>query len=130
MVNFIPCRSAADVSDETQEFGIVANVCEIDRVLRMGAKVTVLGGDNGMGYERILVRGASRSGRPIDKMAPIHRFTNFRAAWMHESLLSQTVFIGTKGEMTTRAQDFQQLADRMRAEHPNRAYRPEAHAKP
>lgn len=77
-----------------QEFGVVANVACVDRVLRTGAKVWVLDGWGGGGWERLKVRGLSRSGRKVTKWIPIQRLTKFRRAWMpdHERAESYHVY--------------------------------------
>lgn len=60
-------------------YGIVANVMW-DRVLRMGAKVYLLGyhGD----FESVYVSGRSKGGRRIRKYVPMKRLRSFRAAWL------------------------------------------------
>jgi len=103
------------------EYGIIANVVETDRLLRKGAKVWVLGGWSGGGFERVQVRGAARGGRQIEKYAPIARFDNFRSAWLPEHLRDKaTFFLGYKDDMESRAQLLQRLATEERTAHPNR----------
>ena len=59
-------------------YGLIANVVW-DRVLRMGAKVYLLGhhGD----YECIYVFGLSKGGRSVRKYLPMKRLHHIRAAW-------------------------------------------------
>ena len=105
----------------TGEYGIVANVVETDRLLRKGAKVWLLGGWSGGGFERVTIRGASRSGRQIEKYAPITRFENFRVAWMPEHLRDKaTYFLGSRDDMDEWARHMASVADRERAAHPHR----------
>lgn len=109
------------MTDRGREYGIVANVVETDRVLRTGAKVWLLGGWNGGGFERVRVRGASRSGRPIEKISPIVRFDNFRVAWMPEHLRDDvTYFLGTREAMESAVTELQERAATERAAHPGR----------
>lgn len=64
-------------------YGIVANVLT-DKALRSGAKVWILycNGD----AENPVVRGLSKSGRPIEKYTKYARLYNFRAAWIPPNL--------------------------------------------
>jgi hypothetical protein len=64
------------------EFGIVANVGEPDRALRLGAKCWLVGGTGGEGWSRFRWCGMSRSGRVIEKWCVTERFSNFRAAFI------------------------------------------------
>lgn len=102
------------------EYGIVANVTETDKVLRKGAKVWIVGGWSGGGFERVTVRGAARNGRQIEKYAPITRFTNFRAAWMPDHLREQASILGEKVDMESRAQKLSDVAEALRVSHPGR----------
>lgn len=105
----------------TEEYGVTANVIETDRLLRKGAKVWLIGGWNGGGFERVEVRGASRSGRPIEKMVPIARLGNFRVGWLPEHLRGRVVHhIGSRSAMTEWAASLARLADAEREDHPNR----------
>lgn len=60
-------------------YGIVANVLW-DRVLRMSAKVYLLGwhGD----FENVYVWGLGKHGRRIRKYLPMKRLYHYRAAWL------------------------------------------------
>lgn len=66
----------------TRPYGIVANVINPDRCLRMGAKVWIIDGTGGQGWDTFVVRGLSRGGREIEKWTTTKRFGNFRAAWI------------------------------------------------
>jgi hypothetical protein len=105
----------------TPEFGIVANVVETDRLLRKGAKVWLLGGWSGGGFERVTVRGASRSGRPIEKYMAIVKLENFRPAWMPEHLRDKaTYFLGTRDQMEQRIEGLVERVATEREAHPGR----------
>lgn len=104
----------------TERYGIVANVCETDSCLRMGAKVWVVGGWSGGGFERVVVRGKSRGGRTIEKYLPIARLNNFRAAWVPEHSLKGNALISAKEDAVERAERFTATADGERAAHPGR----------
>ncbi|HLY90850.1 MAG TPA: hypothetical protein VKQ27_17845 [Acetobacteraceae bacterium] len=105
------------------EFGIVANVIETDHFLRTGAKVWVIHGWSGGGYERLVVRGLTRGSSHAQKWVPIGRLSNFRAAWMPDKVRGKVWELqGTRDEMAARAAVMQSLAERMRVAHPNRRF--------
>lgn len=101
------------------EFGIVANVVEVDRVLRLGAKVILVGYPNGMA-ERIEVRGLSRGGRPVTKFTAYMKLDNFRPQWLSERHRANVSILGTREEMEEWAAGFAAQAERERAAHPGR----------
>jgi hypothetical protein len=91
--------SAPDVARAT--WGLVANVLW-DRVLRMGAKVTLLGwhGD----YESVYVQGLSKGGRTVRKYLPLKRLRTFRAAWLPPPLSEEAwCRFATKAEASATA---------------------------
>lgn len=61
------------------EYGLVANVVS-DRVLRVGAKVWILGWNGDA--ENAQVRGLSRGGRMVTKYIRLKRLKNFRSSWI------------------------------------------------
>jgi hypothetical protein len=104
----------------TAEYGIVANVVEIDKVLRRGAKVWLRRAWTGGGYERFVVVGAARGGRQIEKWTPIVRLDNFRVAWMPEHLRPLCSIIGDKAAMEELVALLPGVVARERAAHPGR----------
>ena len=92
-----------------KEYGVVANVMEPDRVLRNGAKVWIMHGWGGGGWERLKVRGLSRGGRTVTKWVPIERLSNFRRAWMPENLRDSGYFLFEPEEATTVAKNLQTI---------------------
>ena len=107
------------------EFGIAANVAETDKALRRGARVWIIRGWSGGGYERVVVRGLARGGLPIEKWVPITRLEKFRAAWLPEHLRqgdpAKAVSLrGDKDDMDEMAQKLDGVATRERAAHPGR----------
>lgn len=106
------------------EYGIVANVIETDRVFRKGAKAWL---KRYVGFEKMEWIAMSRGSRRIKKISPVWRFSNFRCAWVPEHLRSgdfewRLYELGSKAEMEKRAAEFGEYADRARAEHPNREF--------
>lgn len=103
------------------EFGVVANVCEPDRVLRMGAKAWLAGGASGDGGERFRWIALSRGPRLVEKYSPIWRFRNFRAAWVPPPLSDRiTVFRGTREQAEASARELEVVANEFRRDRPNR----------
>lgn len=106
-----------------QEFSIAANVVEVDKVLRKGAKVWLTGGWMDGSYERVMVLGLSRGGRRIEKWLSLHKLDRFRAAWVPEAQRPDVQhFRGAKEEMQVRADALSVTAERLRSEHPNRQF--------
>jgi hypothetical protein len=113
---------------EDGEYGIVANVAEVDRVFRLGSKAWLAGGTGGQGWDCFAWIGRTRSGRQIHepKWTPTHRFTNFRAAWIPPHLRSRIGSLpwvnnrGSREEVAAAAARLNKHADEMRAAHPNR----------
>lgn len=101
---------------EHSYYGIIANVLETDRIFRNGAKVWFVGILN----ERSRWFGLSRGGRKVEKYAPLHRFHNFRAAWVPVHMLDRVCWRGSQGEAVIQAAKLNTLADAERAAHPNR----------
>lgn len=99
-----------------QPFGIVANVVETDRVFRTGAKCWYVTTRNG----RPMFIGMSRGGRTVEKYAPLHRFANFRAAWVPDNVRDRVVYCLSKSDAQTIADHLNRDADESRAAHPNR----------
>ena len=99
------------------EYGIAANVIEVDRVFRLGAKVIMQGhGDD----ERFSWRGLSRSGKPITKFTPLHRLSYFRSKWLTEAQRKHVWYLGTREEMEKWAKELSDRAIELRRLHPNR----------
>jgi hypothetical protein len=104
-------------------FGIVANVCEPDRVFRLGAKAWLAGGMSGDGWERFRWIALSRAPHQAEKYSPLWRFRNFRAAWVPPPLTERVcAFRGSRAEMEAAARDLERRAMEFRKERPNRAY--------
>lgn len=104
------------------EFGIVANVCEPDRVFRMGAKAWLAGGGSGDGAMRFRWIALSRGPREVEKHSPIWRFRDFRAAWVPPPLQDRiTEFCGTREQAEDRARFLEAKAEEWRSSKPNRA---------
>lgn len=82
------------------EYGIIANVCKPDRLLKMGSKVWLIGGTGGEGWYKFIWLGRTKKGkRLIKKWAPTNRFCNFRCAWIPEHIrkICNSLYIeGTK----------------------------------
>ena len=101
---------------ELNEFAIVANVVETDKIFRTGAKVTVqwLCHDGSL-----YCKGLSRSGRVVTKWVPLTRLDNFRPAWCAPRSRSQTVTY-TRTNALEESLHFQRYAVNERLAHPNR----------
>lgn len=103
------------------DYGIVANVMEPDRIFRTGAKVWLCGGTGGEGWTRFLWSGMSNSGRITMKWAPTFRFHKFRAAWIPDHMRDRVLYItGSREEIEATAAKMTEFADTERAAHPNR----------
>jgi len=107
------------------EYGIVANVAEVDRIFRLGAKAWLSGGTGGNGWDEFKWIATSRGGRIVEKWAPTWRFTNFRAAWIPEHLRERVYcqllgMPGTRAAMEARAAELNAYADELRTKHPQR----------
>ena len=100
------------------EYGIVANVIEADSAFRKSAKAWLANWYSG--GDRLTWIAHSRGGRVIAKVAPIHRFSNFRCAWIPDHLRSKICETGTRPEMEERAKFWQKRSDVERGLHPNR----------
>ena len=74
-------------------YGIVANVCRIDRCLRLGSKAYLIGGTGGEGWDRFIWWGMSRGGRMIKKWAATKKFTNFRCAWFPKHIHEDAYYL-------------------------------------
>jgi hypothetical protein len=72
--------------DPQAEYGIVANVAERDRSLRMGSKAWLIGGAGGEGLCRFEWWARTRGGRMVRTWKPTTRFANFRPAWIPDHL--------------------------------------------
>lgn len=104
------------MSTDHPYYGIIANVLETDRVFRTGAKVWLLTTQNG----RSIWFGMSRGGRKVQKYAPVHRFHNFRAAWVPVHMLDRVCWRGSQADAVIRAAELNTYAEAERAAHPNR----------
>ena len=100
------------------EYGISANVFGPDKVLRTGAKVRIIGGWSGGGFERVRVIGAARNGRQVTKWAPLARLTNFRSQWVTEAQreLFDALLIGESEAMAAKAKQFEEYAAAQRTQ--------------
>lgn len=70
----------SDVSSE--QWGIVANVCDSDSALRLGARVWIVNPFSGWHTGFVEVRGISRGGRTIQKWISRQRLQNYRSCWL------------------------------------------------
>lgn len=88
-------------TDEQGEYGIVANVLENDPIFRDGAKVWLVGGDNGDGFENRQFYGLGRgSQRRVTKWARTDRMENYRCAWIPPPMQPLvSVFRGSRTEV-------------------------------
>lgn len=103
------------------EYGVVANVLETDRLFRKGAKAWLVGGTGGEGWHRFKWIALTRSPRRAEKWAPTTRFHNFRAAWIPDHMQDRVwYFRGTREEIEELATKLNQFADREREQHPSR----------
>ncbi len=103
------------------DFGIVANVVEVDRLFRLGAKAWLADGTGGEGWERFKWIALARGGRRIEKWCPTWRFGNFRAAFIPPPLSKHIFYIrGTRAEMEETAKQLADFADKLREKHPDR----------
>ena len=103
------------------EYGIVANIDEPDRQMRMGAKCWLAGGTGGEGWDRFQWIGLTRGHDTIMKWMPTHRMANFRAAWVPDHLRGAVYYVrGTREEMEKMAADLNDFAMAQRKDHPNR----------
>lgn len=103
------------------EFGIVANVLEPDRVFRNGAKAWIAGGTGGEGWHRFEWIAHSRGGRVVRKWAPTMRFAKFRAKWIPEHLRSDVAYLrGSREDMQSIAAQLEKFAAEDRTKHVNR----------
>lgn len=97
-----------------KEYGIVANVLEPDKVFRHEAKVWLIGGTGGEGWDRFIWLGLSRGGRRIQKWGPTKRFCNFRCAWIpdhvRESADGTFNMQGTRLQMSSIAASLEDFA--------------------
>lgn len=73
------------MTDDAEAFGIVANVRH-DPTLRSGAKVWLVDGWSGGGWERVYVRGLSAPGDTVLKWMPAADLRDVRVAWVPEHL--------------------------------------------
>lgn len=114
-----------------RDYGVVANVCEPDRALRMGARVWVLWSTGGTGRERFVVEGMSRSGRRIEKWVPAVRLNNYRAKWIPEPLQERVWYLrGTREDAEESARQLDEWAEMERRRRaPNRPSPPKARVK-
>jgi len=103
----------------SDEYGVVANAIETDRVFRCGAKAWLVNWFSG--GERAIWIALSRGGRIVEKISPLHRFDKFRCAWIPENLRDRVVSPrGTKDEMKAKAAFWNERARQERDAHPNR----------
>ncbi len=112
-----------DKTKGDNDFGIVANVVEIDRVFRLGAKLTIIRLNPGGGNDRLFVSGMSRGGFYIEKYIPIWRLDKFRAKWLKPKLKMKTAVFSSKETMSAKAAELSIIADRFRKERPNRLFK-------
>lgn len=103
-------------------YGIVCNVAETDRALRHGAKVWIVNGTGGAGWERFVVLAMSRGGRRITKWVLTTRLNNFRAAWVPPHLQDAVCYFrGTRALAAETADKLNAFVRAERERHPNRS---------
>ena len=103
------------------EYGIVANIDEPDRQMRMGAKCWLARGTGGEGWDRFEWIGLTRGHETTMKWIPTHRMANFRAAWVPDHLRGSVYYFrGSREEMEKMAADLNEFAMAQRKDHPNR----------
>jgi len=115
---------AKQQANEMSEYGIVANILEVDRAFRFGAKAWMAQWESG--GERARWVALSRGGRIIEKYASVHRFKNFRCAWIPEHLRKRIFQRGTRKEMEEYALFWEKRAEEARSDHPNRLFQTKA----
>ena len=101
----------------TNEFCIVANVAEKDKVFRDGAKCYLIGGTGGEGWHRFKWFGMSAN-RPkrVAKWCPTERMKNFRAAWVPPFVRERYEFLylsGSKTEMEETAKKLNEFRNQL-----------------
>lgn len=102
------------------EYGVVANMTEVDAVIRLGAKAWMVNWySSGTRAEWIAL---SRGGRVVTKVSPVHRFENFRCAWIPEHLRKHIFICGDRPTMEKEASVWNERADEARKDHPNRKF--------
>ena len=89
------------------QYGIIANVENPDRSLRLGSKAWLIGGTGGEGWYKFVWIGRTSGGRLIQKWVTTKRFTNFRCAWIPNHIRrladGHLYMEGTRPEMEERA---------------------------
>ena len=89
------------------QYGIIANVKNRDRCLRLGSKAWLIGGTGGMGWYKFVWVGRTSRGRLVKKWVTTKRFTNFRCAWIPNHIRDRAgghlYMEGTRPEMEERA---------------------------
>lgn len=98
------------------EFGIIANVLESDPVFRTGAKVWLVGGDNGDGFEGRQFYGLGKgSRRCITKWARTNRMHNYRCAWIPPPMQSAVkIYRGMRAEVEAWAEKLNAITQERR----------------
>jgi hypothetical protein len=102
------------------EYGIVANVIEVDRAFRLGGKAWMA--NYYSGGERASWIAMSRGGRVIAKDAAVMKFGKFRCKWIPEHLRAHIWDRGTREEMEKKAAFWNERAEQARKDHPNRKF--------
>ena len=97
-------------ADDARAFGVVANVTGRDRVLKMGARVWIVSGWGGGGWERLKVRGLSRSNRTVTKWIATADLDGFRCKWVPEDVRADMALLGERARMEDFARGFQNRA--------------------
>ncbi len=102
-----------------KDYGIVANVCSVDKFVRMGSKAWIVGGTGGEGGYRYIWLTRARNGGLVTKWMPTERFNNFRCAWLPEWVKNSYCSAGcfmtdTKEVMQERAIKLNKLAEELR----------------
>jgi hypothetical protein len=102
--------------DLSGEYGVIANVLEGDPVFRHGAKVWLVGGDNGDGFESRQFYGLGKgSRRGITKWARTIRMYNYRCAWIPPPMQPRVETCrGTRAEVEAWAAEIDALTQERR----------------
>jgi hypothetical protein len=116
-------NSTTTAGTTADDFGIVANVLEDDPIFRRGAKVWLVGGDNGDGFVNRQFHGLGKgSARRITKWARTIRMHNYRCAWIPPAAQPHVeIYRGTRHEVEAWAAELNGIVETRRKEAKNGA---------
>jgi hypothetical protein len=101
------------------KYGIVANLCEPDRVFRINSKCWLIRNTGGCGWYVFVWLGRNKGGRLVEKWTFTKKFHNFRAAWIPEHIRNITddfiTLSGTREEMQEIAASMETFASEIRS---------------